>query len=71
MFPSQAVGRVMPFVLGVVLPGATDQPRGRSFLPGNVRVGFKEQRGQIPSEKVTALTQLESVRGCALPAAGR
>lgn len=67
MFPSQAVGRVMPFVLSVVLPGATDQPG--VLLPGNVRVGFKDRRGQIPSEKVTSLTQLESARGCALPAA--
>lgn len=40
-----------------------------SFLPGNVRVSFEDQRGQIPSEKVTSSMQPESARGCALPAA--
>lgn len=40
-----------------------------SFLPGNVRVSFEDQRGQIPSEKVTSSMQPESAHGCALPAA--
>lgn len=71
MFPSQAVSRVMPFVLSVLLAGLQTSQGCCSFLPGNLRAGFKDRRGRIPSEKVTASAQPESERGCALPAADR
>lgn len=69
MLPPWEVGRVMPFVLSVVLPGATDQPGVLLLPPWQCRVGFRAQTGQIPFEKVMSSTQPESARGCALPAA--